>query len=142
MGAREAVSSLIVAALALACAQAPPQAADGLVGPTWQLVRFQGGDGRVQTPVEPSQYALVFNAGGTVIARIDCNRGSGSWKSAGENQIELGPMRMTRAMCPPGSFLENVATRLPDVRSYAIQGGRLFLSGTSDGSVYEFEPAR
>jgi para-nitrobenzyl esterase len=137
------VLSLLAAALALGCAQAPPQpGAEDLVGPTWQLVRFQGGDGKVETPVNKSLYALVFHAGGSVIARVDCNRGSGTWKSAGKNQIEFGPMAMTRAMCPPGFFRDQIETQLPNVRSYVIRDGHLFLSLKADGGIYEFEPAR
>ena len=41
--------------LLAACAETPPQGeAGGLVGPTWQLVSFKGGDGRVEMPVERS----------------------------------------------------------------------------------------
>jgi para-nitrobenzyl esterase len=129
--------------LTLACAQTPPQgAAGGLVGPTWQLVKFQGGDGRVEMPIDKSQYELVFKADGSVLARIGCNRGSGTWKSAGSNQIEFGPMATTRAMCPPGWLQDHVAGQLPGIRSYSIRDGRLFLSLVADGGTYEFEPAR
>src|SRR5262245_59807343 len=143
MGAREAVPLLLASVLTLACAQSPPQGAvGGLVGPTWHLVKFQGGDGKIEMPVDRSQYALQFNANGSVIARIDCNRGSGTWKSTGANQLEFGPMAMTRAMCPPRSLHDQVVTRLPHVRSYVIRDGHLFLSLMADGGIYEFEPAR
>jgi para-nitrobenzyl esterase len=142
MGAK-AVPLLLASTLTLACAQTPPQVAgDSLVGPTWRLVKFQGGDGRVEIPVDRSQYELVFNANGSVFARIDCNRGSGSWKSTGTNRIELGPMATTRAMCPPGWLTEHVARQLPNIRSYLIRDGHLFLSLMADGGTYEFEPAR
>ena len=141
MKARQAVTA--VSLLTLACAQAPPQgAAADLVGPTWRLVKFQGGDGRVLVPVERSRYALEFHANGSLLARIDCNRGSGTWKPAGPNRIELGPMAMTRAMCPPGSFFDRVATQLPNIRSYVVRDGHLFLSLVADGGTYEFESAR
>ena len=129
--------------LALGCAQAPPQpTGDGLVGPIWQLVRFRGGDDRVLTPADRAQYTLQFQGDGRVTARIDCNRGSGAWKSAGRSQLEFGPMAMTRAMCPPGSIHDHVVKQLPYIRSYVIKGGHLFLSLMADGGTYEFEPAR
>jgi para-nitrobenzyl esterase len=129
--------------LALGCAHDPPQpAGEGLVGPVWQLVRFRGGDDRVLTPGDRTQYTLQFQGDGRVSARIDCNRGSGGWKSAGKNQIEFGPMAITRAMCPPGSMHDHVVKQLPYIRSYVIKDGRLFLSLMADGGSYEFEAAR
>jgi para-nitrobenzyl esterase len=134
-----------LALLALGCAQAPPQpAGDGLVGTVWQLVRFRGGDDRVLTPADRTRYTLAFGTDGRVSARIDCNRGSGSWKSDGKSQIEFGPMAVTRAMCPPGSMdmHDHILKQLPHIRSYVIKNGRLFLSLMADGGTYEFEPLR
>jgi len=128
--------------LAAACAQTPPEGEMGLVGPTWQLVSFKGGDGRTEMPVDRSQFQLVFNANGTVYARLDCNRGNGTWKSAGANQIEFGPMATTRAMCPPGWLQDHVPRQLANIRSYVIRDGHLFLSLVADGGIFEFEPAR
>jgi para-nitrobenzyl esterase len=125
--------------LVAGCAQvAPPQ--ETLAGTSWQLVRFQGGDGKVLTPDDRSKYTLAFNADGRVAARLDCNRGTGSWKSAGQGQLELGPMAVTRAMCAPGSIDHKISKRLFYVRSYVMKDGRLFLSMTADGGVFELEP--
>jgi para-nitrobenzyl esterase len=130
------------ALLVLGCAEAPPQpAAQGLVGPVWHLVRFRGGDDKVMIPGDRTSYTLQFQADGRVSARIDCNRGSGSYKTAG-SQIEFGPMALTRAMCPPGSMHDHVVKQLPHIRSYVVRDGRLFLSLMADGGIYEFEPGR
>jgi para-nitrobenzyl esterase len=134
---------LLVSLAALACAQTQPQSAVAALGGTsWQLVKFQGGDGAVLTPDDRSKYTLAFAADGVVNARIDCNRGRGGWKSAGPSQIEFGPMAITRAMCPPGSLHDQIVKQLPHVRSYVMKDGRLFLSLMADGGIYEFEPAR
>ena len=126
-----------------ACAQlAPQQAPDTLVGPTWQLVKFRGGDGKVMIPGDDTKYNLVFSQDGRVTARIDCNRGTGSYKTTGTSQIEFGPMAITRAMCPPGSMHDHVVKQLPYLRSYVIKGGHLYLSLMADGGTFEFEPAR
>jgi para-nitrobenzyl esterase len=133
---------LLLVLLASGCAQTPPsEAPGGLVGPTWQLVRFRGGDDKVIIPGDGTQYTLAFGSDGRVSARIDCNRGSGSYKSTG-SQIEFGPMAITRAMCPPGSMHDPVVKQLPYIRSYVIKDGHLFLSLMADGGIYEFEPAR
>ena len=130
--------------LALAgCAQFEPQGATGgLGGSSWQLVRFQGGDGSIVTPDDKAKYTLAFGADGSLSARIDCNRGHGTWKSSAPNQLELGLMALTRAMCPPDSLHDRIVRQLPFVRSYTIKDGRLFLSLMADGGIYEFEPSQ
>ena len=125
--------------LAGCVAPAAPQTLDGT---SWQLVRFQGGDDKVLVPDDRSKYTLSFGADGRLSARIDCNRGSGSWKSPVKGRLELGAMAVTRAMCPPGSLHDPIVRQLPYVRSYVIKDGRLFLSLIADGGVYELEPAR
>lgn len=116
-------------------------AADELAGTSWQLVQFQGGDDTVLTPDDPAKYAIAFNADGSFSARIDCNRGRGTWTSDGPNQLQFGPMALTRALCPPDSLHDRVVRDLPYVRSYVLQDGHLFLSLMADSGIYEFEPA-
>lgn len=51
---------LLTLALVLGCApvgHAPPP---GLAGTSWQLVRFQGGDGTVLVPDERAKYTIAF----------------------------------------------------------------------------------
>jgi para-nitrobenzyl esterase len=138
-------SCLLLAALLLtsSCARLPPQEAPvGLGGTSWQLVRFQGGDDKVLVPDDKTKYTIAFGADGMVSARIDCNRGRGAWNSPGKNQLQLGPLALTRAMCPPGSLHDHIVKQWGFVRSYLIKDGRLFLSLMADGGIYEFEPSR
>jgi para-nitrobenzyl esterase len=123
------------------CAAPAPQT-PGLVGTSWQLVKFQGGDDKVLRPDDKSKYTLAFNADGTVNARLDCNRGRGGWKSEEKGRLEFGPMAITRAQCPPGSLHDQLVKQLPFVRSYVMKDGHLFLSLMADGGIYEFEPAK
>jgi para-nitrobenzyl esterase len=116
-------------------------ASEDLGGTSWQLVKFRGGDGTVLTPDEKAKYTLAFNADGSFAARIDCNRGRGSWTSPAAGRLEFGPMALTRAMCPPESLHDRIVRQLPYVRSYVIRDGHLFLSLMADGGSYEFEPA-
>jgi membrane-bound inhibitor of C-type lysozyme len=113
----------------------------GLQGTTWQLVKFQGGDGTTLTPDNRTKYSLEFMPDGRVAARIDCNRGRGTWMSSGPNQLAFGPLALTRAMCPPGSLHDRMVKDWPYVRSYLLKDGHLFLSLMADGGIYEFEPA-
>jgi para-nitrobenzyl esterase len=73
-------------------------------------------------------------------ARIDCNRGRGTWKSSGASQLQLSPLALTRAMCPPGSLHDQIVKHWDFIRSYIIKNDHLFLSLMADGGIYEFEP--
>jgi para-nitrobenzyl esterase len=131
---------LILATLLLAaCASAPP-GPPPLGGTSWQLVKFQGGDGKTLTPGDRSKYTLAFGGNGVLSARIDCNRGRGGWTSPGPGQVRLGLLALTRAMCPPGSMHDQVVRQWSYVRSYAVKDGHLYLSLMADGGIYEFEP--
>ena len=139
-------STLLLAALLLAFAcstgtqTSPQDSAAALDGTSWQLVKFQSSDGKTLTPDDKAKYTIAFGNDGRVSARIDCNRGSGTWKSAGPNQLQFGPLALTRAMCPPGSMHDRIAKDWELVRSYTMKDGHLFLALMADGGIYEFEP--
>ncbi len=114
--------------------------AAGLAGTSWQLVKFQGSDKTTLTPDDRAKYTIEFNAGGRLAARIDCNRGMGTWTARDANQIELGSLALTRAKCPPGSLHDQIVRQWPDIRSYTMRDGHLFLTLKADRGVYEFEP--
>jgi para-nitrobenzyl esterase len=141
-----AAAALLLAACA-ATPQTPPPSeppradAPSLGGTTWQLVRFQGGDDTTLTPDDRTKYTIAFNSDGSLSARIDCNRGRGTWTSEAPGQIRLGSLALTRAMCPPGSMHDRIVKDWPYVRSYVRKDGHLFLSLMADGGIYEFEPA-
>ncbi|HST09012.1 MAG TPA: META domain-containing protein [Terriglobales bacterium] len=120
-------------------AQETSGGAGDLAGTTWQLVKFQGGDDKTLTPTDKSKYTMAFEKD-SVSVRIDCNRGHGSWKSAGPNQLEFGPMALTRAMCPPAELTDRLPRDWGYVRSYVMRDSHLFLSLMADGGMYEFEP--
>jgi heat shock protein HslJ len=119
---------------------ATPAPTPGLAGTSWQLVRFEGGDDTVLTPDDKAKYTLQFEGEGRVAVRFDCNRGRGTWTSAGPGQLEFGPVALTRAMCPPGSLHDRLVTHWPHIRSFVLKDGHLFLSLQADGGIYEFEP--
>jgi L-ascorbate metabolism protein UlaG (beta-lactamase superfamily)/heat shock protein HslJ len=132
---------ILVLAVSGAFAQLPPQntAAD-LTGTSWQLVKFQGSDDTTLAPDDGAKYTIAFNTDGALTARIDCNRGRGTWKSSGPSQLELGPLALKRAMCRPGSLHDRIVKHWTYIRSYIVKDGHLFVSLMADGGTYEFEP--
>ena len=139
-----AVSTLAGTVLLLACSACTQtlhkEPATGRDGTSWQLVKFQGSDDKALTPDDRTKYTIAFGKDGRVSARIDCNRGRGTRKSSGPNQLQFGPLALTRAMCPPGSLHDRIATDWEFVRSYTLKDGHLFLALMADGGIYEFEP--
>jgi para-nitrobenzyl esterase len=115
-------------------------AATDLGGTSWQLVKFQSSDEKTLTPDDKAKHTISFGNDGRVSTRIDCNRGTGTWKSSGPNQLQFGPLALTRAACPPGSLHDRIAKDWEFVRSYVIKNGHLFLSLMADGGIYDFEP--
>jgi para-nitrobenzyl esterase len=111
-----------------------------LSGTAWQLVEIQSMDGTTLQPDESAKYTLTFGGEGHLAARIDCNRGAGTWKATPAGELTLGPLATTRAMCPPHSLHDRFVRDLGYVRSYVTEDGRLFLSLMADGGIYVFEP--
>ena len=112
----------------------------GLTGTSWQLVTFQSSDDSTLTPDDRRSYTIEFAANGRLNARIDCNRGRGTWKASGSSNLELGPLALTRAKCPTGSLHDQIVKQWGNIRSYIIKDGHLFLALMADGGIYEFEP--
>ena len=112
-----------------------------LAGTSWQLVTFQGGDDTRLTPDDRAKYTIQFAAAGRFFTRVDCNRGQGTWKSSGLNQIEFGPLALTRAQCPPGSLHDQIVNQWGNIRSYVIRDGhpmrRAVRLGRSEGDSVE-----
>lgn len=109
-----------------------------LAGTAWQLVRYQRADGTSLEIRERSSYTIEFFADGRLTARIDCNRGRGSWKTIGHGGIELGPLALTRALCPAASLHDRLVADWQTVRGYTLRDGRLILTLEGPG-LYEFE---
>jgi para-nitrobenzyl esterase len=138
-----------VAAVALgACAStstvpsaAQPTTPAGLEGSSWRLVQIAMSDGVTRPAIERSRYTIGFGKEGVLNVRFDCNRGRGSWTSSGPGNLEFGALSLTRALCPVGSLHDTLVRQWPNVRSYLVKDGRLYLSMIADGGTIEFEPA-
>jgi heat shock protein HslJ len=109
-----------------------------LTGSSWKLIKIAYSDDTTHTPPDPAKYTLAFLDSGRVSARIDCNRGNGTWKSEAPGKIAFGDMATTKVMCPPGSLFDKVVRDLPHFTSYVIRDGKLFLSLKADGGIYEY----
>lgn len=143
---RHATIAAAIACLAAAgCAGvAPGQGGQpDLTGTAWQLAAFQpaqAGAGALQ-PSRSDQFRLQFDAAGRLLARLDCNRGSGSWQAPADGgaagSLRIGPVASTKMMCPPDPLSFTLPASLDTVRRYRIDGGRLVLEGDAGTSTWE-----
>jgi para-nitrobenzyl esterase len=134
------VAALVCAALMSAAGAQGPAAATGaeLEGTSWQLLKIETLDGKTHLPKERGQYMVAFAPHGELSARIDCNRGAGTWVSSEPGSLVLGELATTRAQCPPGSLYDEIISQWSHMHLFAIREGHLFLKG--DGGIYEYEP--
>ena len=107
---------------------------------SWQLVKFQAPDERTFAPDDKSKYTIKFGSDGRVVVRVDCNRGSSTWKVTAKGELQFGSWSRTSAKCGPGSLHDQIVTEGAAVRNFAIKDGHLFLSGMAGGGYYELEP--
>lgn len=114
--------------------------ASELDGTSWQLVKLQRADETTLVPDDKSKYTITFGRNGRVTMRVDCNRGSTTWKSTRAGELKFGSWSRTTAKCAPGSLHDRIVTEGAAVRSYVIKDGHLFLSGMAAGGSYELEP--
>jgi heat shock protein HslJ len=111
-----------------------------LSGTSWQLVKFQGPDERTFTPDDKSKYTIKFGSDGRVVARVDCNRASSTWKATAKGELQFGSWSRTSAKCGAGSLHDQIVTEGAAVNNFEIKDGHLFLSGMAAGGYYELEP--
>jgi heat shock protein HslJ len=134
-----ALVSLAIISVTFASAQ-KSTGADPLSGSSWQLVKFQGPDERTFAPDDKSKYTIKFGSDGRVAIRVDCNRGSSTWKTTAKGELKFGSWSRTNAKCGPGSLHDQIVTEGAAVRNFSIKDGHLFLSGMEAGGYYELEP--
>jgi heat shock protein HslJ len=142
-------SAIAISLLATGCAPKSAEMADTdnspifkeLAGTSWQLVEFQSMDDAqgIIKPSDPTKYTITFERGGRLSTQLDCNRGTGSWKNDISNatggSLEIGPLGVTKMLCPQPSIGEMLANQLGYVRSFTIADGRLNMALMADGGI-------
>ena len=122
----------------------PPMTAAGdslLTGTVWAWKETVMADGKRIKPAASEQYTLVFQPGGAVAVRANCNRGSASYLLNG-GALSFGPMALTRAMCPPGSMDTEFVKGLAAVSGQLFKGNDLVLTLRGDSGSMVFTSPR
>jgi len=146
------VVSLPALAMLPACQTMEPEAPvanipfSGLEGTNWRLVEFRSMDDAqgITRPDDPDKYTITFHNDGSLSARLDCNRGVGPWRNdianATGGTLSIGPLGVTRALCPQPSMGEKLERQLGEVRSFTIADNRLNMALMADGGIIVWEP--
>jgi heat shock protein HslJ len=147
---RKSLQLAVVVGVAAGCATQPVAPTRPMLASTaWALHAIQSMDDAQGTTriADPERFTLRLGADGRATMRLDCNRGTASWKAtaAGDGttgSIEFGSIAATRALCPPPRLDERVVRALGYVRGYLLKDGKLFLSLMADGGILEWHPLR
>ncbi len=108
-----------------------------VVDTTWHWVSLT-------TPVEqvtvdaPDKYTIRFDKSGKVAVKADCNRGMISYTVSADRRIELKPMALTKAMCPPGSLSDRFVKEVTRASNYFRKDGDLYLQLPVDSGTLRF----
>lgn len=123
--------------------EATPAAGDpGLHLVRWELMEILGADGTSTVPNDPTKYAIQFMPDGTVAIQADCNRGFGGYTTDGE-QMSLGPLASTRAMCVEESISDVFLLNLEATASYGrtADASDVLTLTLKDGGTMTFSPS-
>ena len=135
MSLARAILSLLIPGLFAAQAPAVPDAT-AIPAVIWEMVSFSEPDSAPVTIADPSRYTVQFLPEGRLLARLDCNQGSGGY-TAVEGVLTLTPLAVTTAMCPPDSHGATFQRLLEQATSYRFdpEVGALLLRG-EDGVLH------
>lgn len=122
-------------------AQATPTPPDlGIPPVVWELVSYTEADGVPIEIVDPTRYTLQFQPDGQLLAKFDCNHGSGQY-TANDGVLTVSAMATTLILCPDDSQTTPFQILLDSATSYEIDAeGSLLLDG--DAGTLRFRTAR
>jgi heat shock protein HslJ len=133
-----AVVRLLIPGLFAAQASAVP---DEIAIPPviWEMVSFTESQRAPVTIPDPWRYTVQFLPEGRLLARLDCNQGSGGYTAAA-GVLTLTPLAVTAAMCPPDSADTTFQRLLTRATSYRFdpEVGALLLRG--ENGVVQLQP--
>lgn len=117
-----------------------------LEGTTWEFIEFRSSSDTVGVVRndQPGRFRLVLSGDGTVAMELGCNRARGRWsaEASGDRRsgpFRFGPLASTKALCLPPNLDQRIIRDAQYVRSYLLEGDRLFLSLMADGGIFVWE---
>ena len=110
-----------------------------LTGVLWAWQTFQGGDGTMVRPDDPSQYTVAFLPDGTLAIQADGHPATGTY-AVDHSTIDLRIDGETGATSPPGSPTDRFLSDLDQVASHVFRDGNLYLALPADAGILALAP--
>ena len=110
-----------------------------LTGVLWAWQTFQGGDGTMVRPDDPSQYTVAFLPDGTLAIQADGQPATGTY-AVDHSTIDLRIDGETGATSPPGSPTDRFLSDLDQVTSHVFRDGNLYLALPADAGILALAP--
>jgi heat shock protein HslJ len=110
-----------------------------IMGVIWMWEGFTSAAGESLQVDNPEQYEFMLLPTGTIRVKADCNNGSGTYSTDGNN-ISIEVLTLTRAACAPDSRSDEFVQALDQASTYQVKGGNLLLVGEA-GDTMKFSPA-
>ena len=104
---------------------------------TWQT--FQGSDGTIVRPDDPSPYTVEFLPDGTLAIQADCHHAGGTY-TVGTSAGDLRIGERTTATCPPGALMDRFLRDLDQVTSHVVRDGKRYVALPMDVGIHAFAP--
>ena len=109
-----------------------------LLGSAWQWVSFHSGKEAFDIE-HPERYTIAFEEDGIAFIQADCNRGSGSVTTDGPGTITIGPIALTKMLCPPESHGDLFVQSLEHAVLYFFQDVTLYIERPIESGTLGFE---
>lgn len=107
----------------------------------WTWVETVMNDGAIFRPTPDGPFTLNLLADNSAQVRAGCNSGGGGWTAQG-NRIDIGPLAVTLALCPPGSSSERYLQDLSRVSTFFFDGNDLIMELPFDSGGMRFRQAQ
>ena len=140
MACRVTLAFLVVATLAGCSPGATPDKATStgpgadLAGTKWMWIATQTPVEVIQ-PLDPGQYTIDFKADGTAQVLAACNRGHGAYAVAEGRRLTVGPLAVTKMMCPPGTLSDEFVKEIENSAGYFFRGDTLCVDQKMDSGT-------
>ena len=138
---KRSLSLLLALGILVGCSSSPPVRLAGIGNTSWQLVKFQGGNGALLTPDDKAKYTVAFTNDGNLSVRFDCNRGRGNYEFLRDGKVELSPIATTMMLCEEPSLGDRFVKALDMVAIYFEQDGDFFMEAPLDSGTLRFRRA-
>jgi heat shock protein HslJ len=114
-----------------------PEDGDDIIGVIWRWRETAYKADAKAFPDDPSLYTVVFDDGGNLRIRADCNRAGGTY-ALHNSALTIVVTHSTRAMCAPESLEQSFLKDLNAAADFLLWDGNLYIRLKNDTGTMKF----